>query len=361
MQARHHDFSTEGPSPVPPLVTPWEKGSSSADPRDGNKYLHARYFDPKLGTFLSPDPIGVFGGLNAYAYSFGSPVNLTDGSGLTPVREDPRGPEGLRSPPRDLGRMWTHLRSGAAVAVRMGTPDAFQPNPGGGRRGGRGRGLPGGNEPGPGAPGIVIGPPVIIGPPPGPAPAPVLFTPPGVIVEYPEAPELTPEDFAQVLTFAGIAGGVAASCVPGVGETMDLATLFASDSTTLDRCLAAASLGVNLATAGYLPNFGAGGRLAGAMALDAGSIFTKVGIRMTPEFQVRLVGRASRGVTEVGALDAYRNGRLFFDRVTGRYVRYSSRTGITVITNAPSNGLAITVFEGGVSPKWLPLRRRPGQ
>jgi len=52
------------------------------DPETGLTYLHARYFDPQLGVFLSPDPIGVEGGLNQYAYALGNPVNLTDRSGL---------------------------------------------------------------------------------------------------------------------------------------------------------------------------------------------------------------------------------------------------------------------------------------
>jgi RHS repeat-associated protein len=46
-------------------------------------YLHARYFDPKLGQFLSPDPIGVGGGLNLYGYGAGDPVNRTDRTGLS--------------------------------------------------------------------------------------------------------------------------------------------------------------------------------------------------------------------------------------------------------------------------------------
>jgi RHS repeat-associated protein len=52
------------------------------DAETGLTYLHARYFDPKLGTFLSPDPIGVAGGLNQYGYGFGNPVGWTDRSGL---------------------------------------------------------------------------------------------------------------------------------------------------------------------------------------------------------------------------------------------------------------------------------------
>jgi RHS repeat-associated protein len=45
-------------------------------------YLHARYFDPKLGQFLSPDPIGIDGGVNEFAYGSGDPVNGSDRSGL---------------------------------------------------------------------------------------------------------------------------------------------------------------------------------------------------------------------------------------------------------------------------------------
>ena len=61
---------------------PCEAGFSGADPEYAGIYLHARYFDPKLGVFLSPDPIGVAGGMNLYGYAFGNPVNGTDRSGL---------------------------------------------------------------------------------------------------------------------------------------------------------------------------------------------------------------------------------------------------------------------------------------
>ena len=47
-------------------------------------YLHARYYDPRLGIFLSPDPIGVEGGTNLYGYGLGDPINSSDRSGLGP-------------------------------------------------------------------------------------------------------------------------------------------------------------------------------------------------------------------------------------------------------------------------------------
>ena len=53
-----------------------------AGPEYAGIYLHARYYDPRLGIFLSPDPIGVEGGTNLYAYALGDPVNGTDRSGL---------------------------------------------------------------------------------------------------------------------------------------------------------------------------------------------------------------------------------------------------------------------------------------
>jgi RHS repeat-associated protein len=43
-------------------------------------YLHARYYDPELGLFVSPDPAE--DDANAYAYSFGDPVNGADPTGL---------------------------------------------------------------------------------------------------------------------------------------------------------------------------------------------------------------------------------------------------------------------------------------
>jgi RHS repeat-associated protein len=64
-------------------------GFPGVDPEYAGTYLHARYFDPQLGTFLSPDPIGVDGGVNQYGYGFGDPVNTADPSGL-----DPRCPPG---------------------------------------------------------------------------------------------------------------------------------------------------------------------------------------------------------------------------------------------------------------------------
>ncbi|MBZ5509239.1 MAG: DUF6531 domain-containing protein [Acidobacteriia bacterium] len=53
---------------------------------DGNLYYYrARYYNPALGRFVSPDPIGFLGGdANLYGYVRNSPVNFTDPSGNCP-------------------------------------------------------------------------------------------------------------------------------------------------------------------------------------------------------------------------------------------------------------------------------------
>jgi RHS repeat-associated protein len=47
-------------------------------------YLHVghRYYDPSSGRFLQRDPIGIRGGVNVYAYAFGTPPRMVDAEGL---------------------------------------------------------------------------------------------------------------------------------------------------------------------------------------------------------------------------------------------------------------------------------------
>lgn len=45
-------------------------------------YMRARWYHPKLGRFLQPDPIGYDDGMNMYAYVGGDPVNFVDPLGL---------------------------------------------------------------------------------------------------------------------------------------------------------------------------------------------------------------------------------------------------------------------------------------
>jgi hypothetical protein len=90
-------------------------------------------------------------------------------------------------------------------------------------------------------------------------------------------------------------------------------------------------------------------------------LFDKAGIQTTVHFRNRLAGRANRGITAENALDAYQNGRLYYNQATGNYIRHSSRTNVSVATDKPTGGTAITVFEGKASSTWNPIKWRPGQ
>ncbi len=62
--------------------TVWRFAGRRLDPRTGLYHLRARDYSPALGRFLQPDPIGMAGGLNLYAYVGNDPLNHTDPSGL---------------------------------------------------------------------------------------------------------------------------------------------------------------------------------------------------------------------------------------------------------------------------------------
>ncbi|WP_446011772.1 RHS repeat-associated core domain-containing protein [Candidatus Electrothrix sp.] len=56
------------------------------DAETGLHYNWNRYYDPSTGRYLTPDPIGLDGGLNLYAYVAGNPVNWFDIEGVSKTK-----------------------------------------------------------------------------------------------------------------------------------------------------------------------------------------------------------------------------------------------------------------------------------
>ncbi|MCF6247125.1 MAG: RHS repeat-associated core domain-containing protein [Desulfobacula sp.] len=54
------------------------------DAETGLHYNYHRYYDPMTGRYLTPDPIGLAGGINPFVYAENNPVNLIDPEGLNP-------------------------------------------------------------------------------------------------------------------------------------------------------------------------------------------------------------------------------------------------------------------------------------
>ncbi|WP_248595858.1 RHS repeat-associated core domain-containing protein [Budvicia aquatica] len=70
-------------------------------------YKLNRYYDPRLGRYLTADPIKLIGGLNPYIYVDGNPVRLIDPLGLKGMPGYDWKPTGDRNPEPEVKRSTT--------------------------------------------------------------------------------------------------------------------------------------------------------------------------------------------------------------------------------------------------------------
>jgi RHS repeat-associated protein len=52
------------------------------DPETGLHYNYFRYYNPQTGRYVTPDPIGLWGGINLFVYAANNPINFVDPLGL---------------------------------------------------------------------------------------------------------------------------------------------------------------------------------------------------------------------------------------------------------------------------------------
>jgi RHS repeat-associated protein len=108
------------------------------DPQTGLYSMRARMYSPEWGRFVTPDPIGVAGGVNLYAFVGNSPLDHWDPFGLDPFPNNSRARDAYRvgggyvtEAGREVERMWNsdslgEQALGGVLAVVMSPAFAFE-------------------------------------------------------------------------------------------------------------------------------------------------------------------------------------------------------------------------------------------
>lgn len=64
------------------VSNPWQFSSKRYEDESGLVFFGKRYYDPEIGRWITPDPLGFVDGPNRYAYVLNNPLSMQDFSGL---------------------------------------------------------------------------------------------------------------------------------------------------------------------------------------------------------------------------------------------------------------------------------------
>ena len=78
-------LDAEGEEKATPALSPWLYHGRLFEEASGLYWMRMRHYSPQLGRFLQPDPAGIAGGINLYAYSNNNPLRYFDPWGLWPA------------------------------------------------------------------------------------------------------------------------------------------------------------------------------------------------------------------------------------------------------------------------------------
>jgi len=84
-EAVYDPFGKADVNPNSTVVSNFRLPGQYYDQETGLHYNAFRYYDPRTGRYLRPDPIGLLGGINLFAYGVNNPINVNDPLGLTSV------------------------------------------------------------------------------------------------------------------------------------------------------------------------------------------------------------------------------------------------------------------------------------
>ena len=84
-EADYKPFGEATVNPNSTVVSNFRFPGQYYDSETGLHYNYHRYYDPQTGRYLTPDPIGLIGGINPFAYADNNPINGADVAGLAPL------------------------------------------------------------------------------------------------------------------------------------------------------------------------------------------------------------------------------------------------------------------------------------